>query len=290
MINTIAKPIARTILRPLRGPITWACQSGLLPSEVNRFLPWRWALEPFTIYGLERRCKWYPTEFDAVGHRIFWSGLREWEKETAPVILDNIRNSNCFLDIGANCGIYTVMGCTVNPKVRVVAFEPTPSVYAALVNNVSSNGFSKRATCLNMALGDSNGAVPFHQAEDSTMSSLATDGYQGQQGKIIDVQCRTLDSLVEQLGIAPDFMKIDVEGFEHAVLSGAAMVLGRMRPRIVLEANPGDREDLVSEILVRNGYEFYLITDRGLERRNAIVAEEAFRNWLCVPAESNHND
>jgi FkbM family methyltransferase len=277
------KSLARTTLHPFRAPITWACQSGLLPHAVNRFLPWRWALEPFTIYGLERRCKWYPTEFDGVGHRIFWSGLREWEKETAPVILESIRRAKCFLDIGANCGIYTVMGCAVKPTVRVVAFEPTPAVYAALARNVSLNEFSERVTCLNMALGDSNGTVPFHQAEDSTMSSLAPNGYQGQQGKIIDVQCRTLDSVVEELEITPDFMKIDVEGFEHVVLGGAAEVLRRMRPRIVLEANPGDRDDLVSDILARNSYEFQLITDYGPERREKIVAEESFRNWLCVP-------
>lgn len=283
MSDSLLKDIARSVLHPLRGPITWACQRGVLPPEVNRFLPWRWVLEPFTIYGLGRRCKWYPTEFDAVGHRIFWSGLREWEKETAPVILENIRDCKCFFDIGANCGIYTVMGCAENPALRVVAFEPTPRVYAALTRNVAENGFSARVSCMNMALGDSNGTVPFHQAEDSTMSSLAPAGYQGQLGTIIEVQCRTLDSVVEELEVRPDFMKIDVEGFEHVVLSGATTVLMEMRPRIVLESNPGDRGDLVGAILKKCGYDFQLITDRGLEKRDAIVADENFRNWLCVP-------
>lgn len=234
------KMFARPLLHPFRGSITWACQRGFMSSHAGNFLPWRWALEPFTIYGTGWRCRWFPTDFDAIGHRIFWSGLREWEKETAPVILENIRHSRCFIDVGANCGIYTVLACTINPKIRVVAIEPVPKVCEALVHNVTQNNLDSSVTVLNVALGDSNGTVPFHEAEDSTMGSLAVGGYQGQKGRVMQVKCRTLDSIVEELNIEPDFVKIDVEGFEDVVLSGASWVLSKFRPRIVMEANPGD--------------------------------------------------
>ncbi len=271
------------LLHPFRGSITWACQRGLLSSGARRFLPWRWALEPFTIHGAGWKCRWFPAEFDDIGHRIFWSGLREWEKETAPVVLENIRRSRCFLDVGANCGIYTVLGCTVNPNVRVVAVEPVPRVCAALARNVAQNDLGSRVTILNLALGGSNETVSFHEAEDSTMGSLAVDGYHGQRGRVIQVKCRTLDSIVEELNIEPDFMKIDVEGFEHLVLSGASRVLREFRPRIVLEANPGDPGAAITRILSKHGYGFQNITDRGLEGRSEIVPVEAFHNWLCVP-------
>ena len=278
------KAIAIPLLHPLRGSVTWACQRGILPSEVQKFFPWRWVLEPFTIYGTGWKCQWFPTEFDTVGHRIFWSGLREWEKETSRVILENIRSSQCFIDIGANCGIYTVLGCTINPQLKVVAVEPVPKICAALAHNVAQNNVSSRVTILNVALGASNETVSFHEAEDPTMGSLATEGYLGQSGRVIQVECRMLDSVVEDLGVEPDFLKIDVEGFEDVVLSGARRVLGKFRPGIVLEANPGDPGQRMTEILSQYGYQFYNITDRGPERRSEIVPDEAYRNWLCLPS------
>jgi FkbM family methyltransferase len=280
LLSAVGLPL---LIHPLRGPITWACQRGLLSSRVRKILPWRWVLEPFTIYGTGWECRWSPTEFDTIGHRVFWSGLREWERETSPVILENIRRSRCFIDVGANCGIYTVLGCTVNSDVVVVAVEPSPKVCAALAHNVAQNNLDSRVTILNVALGESNGDVPFHEAEDSTMGSLAVGGYRGQPGRVIQVKCRTLDSIVEELNIEPDFLKIDVEGFEHLVLSGASRVLSRCRPRIVLEANPGDPSAAVTEILSKHGYGFQSITDRGLQRRSEIVPVEAFRNWFCEP-------
>ena len=251
---------------------------------MRKILPHRWAYEPFTIYGDGWKCRWHPTEFDFIGHRVFWSGFRDWERETLPVILSQIRASRCFLDIGANCGIYSVLGCTINPTVRVVAVEPVPKTCSALLRNIQENHLDSRITVVNMAVGQSDGIVPFHEAEDATMSSLAAQGYQGQCGRVIQVNCRTLDSLVEELRIEPDFMKIDVEGFEHEVLRGGRLVLSKHRPRIVLEANTGDPYDLISEILAGYGYQFQLLTDSGPQSKPSIVADPKFHNWLCTYA------
>src|SRR5215469_10840409 len=50
LVSSMKDHIIRS-LHPLRGPISWACQHPLLPSRVHKLLPWRWALEPYTIYG-----------------------------------------------------------------------------------------------------------------------------------------------------------------------------------------------------------------------------------------------
>jgi FkbM family methyltransferase len=272
------------LLQPCRGIVTWASQRGTVSSDlVAKYVPWSWVVEPFTIYGNGFKCRWFPTEFDIIAHRLFLTGLRKWEKETSPVMLEQIRRSRCFIDVGANCGVYSVLGCSVNPRIRVVAVEPVPRICAALANNVRQNGFDSRVTILNIALGDRNGTVSFHEADVSTMGSLAVDGYMGQHGRLIQVECRTLDSIVEELDIEPDFLKIDVEGFAHLVLSGASQVLSRFRPCIILEANPGDPAGAMTEILSKHGYRFQNITDRGLEERGAIVPVPAYRNWRCPP-------
>ncbi len=240
-------------------------------------------MQPFTIYGENWKCRWFPTEFDSVGHRIFWTGLREWESETAPEILRQIQKSKCFFDIGANCGIYSVIGSILNPDARIVAIEPVPKIFRALERNIAGNHLEKRVKPLNFALGSQNGVVPFHESEDSTMGSLSTSGYGGKSGTIIQVECRTLDALVKTLDLAPDFMKIDVEGFEHAVLEGAQHILSTHRPRIVIEANPGDACHLVSDILQGHRYEFHNITDKGLVQHPTLFGVDAFRNWLCLP-------
>lgn len=277
------KERAIAFLHPLRGPVTWACQRRLLPSRVRTLLPWRWALEPFTIYGNGWKCQWFPAEFDDNTHTIFWSGLYDYERETIPIMLDQLRQAHCFIDVGANCGIYTVLAATINSHVQIVAIEPVPKICAALTHNVRQNRFDGRVTILNVAVGNSDGIVDFHEAEDARMGSLSVDGYQGQTGRLIRVQCRTLDSIVTELNIAPDFIKIDVEGFSDAVLGGAGGLLETVRPSIVLEANPGDPCPRITKILTKYRYAIHLITDNGPEPREQIIPSPEFRNWLCLP-------
>ncbi len=273
------------LMQPCRGIVSWASQRGIVSSDwVAKHVPWSWVLEPFTIYGDGWKCRWFPTEFDIIAHRLFFTGLREWEKETSSVLLEQIRRSRCFIDVGANCGVYSVLGCTVNPSVHVVALEPVPKICAALANNVRQNGYASRVTVLNIALGDTNGTISFHEAECSTMGSLAVEGYMGQRGRVIQVKCRTLDSVVEELNLEPDLLKIDVEGFEHVVPSGAGQVLSKFRPCIILEANPGDPAAAMTQILLKHGYSFQNITDRGLEERSEIIPVAAYRNWRCSSA------
>lgn len=163
-LHDAVKSVSLAILHPFREPVTWACQRGYLPSRVRKYLPWRWVLDPFAIYLADSAVRWFPTEFDSVAHRIFWSGLKEWEKETAPVILSEVQRAKCFLDIGANCGIYSVLGCSLNRDVSVVAFEPVPKVYAALANNVKQNRFEPRGTPQNRPMKDTSKAANEHEA------------------------------------------------------------------------------------------------------------------------------
>src|SRR5262249_8609565 len=73
----------------------------------------------------------------------------------------------------------------------------------------------------------------------------------------------TLDGLCAALAFRPDLVKVDVEGFEHAVLSGAGEVLWRDRPRLFLEMHPAQLARLgrstaeVLALLMEHGYRFF---------------------------------
>jgi FkbM family methyltransferase len=68
----------------------------------------------------------------------------------------------------------------------------------------------------------------------------------------------TLDSVAAEHDLAPDLVKIDVEGSELAVLAGAQQVLTRARPLLVLESWPASPERPALFVrLASLGYQLY---------------------------------
>lgn len=110
---------------------------------------------------------------------------------------------------------------------------------------------------LNVAVGDADGEVTFHVREDDPHQSsvVLTDG----PGTTITVPCRSLDSILEEHRPERfDFLKIDVEGHERAVLQG--IDLHRWRPQvIVIEAvKPWSTERVDAEwrdLVLDRGYQ-----------------------------------
>lgn len=283
----LMKTAIKTLLHPLREPASWALQQGILPSSSRKMFPWSWGIEPFTIHGKDFKARYYPSAVDTVGQRIFWTGFSEWEKDTVPTFLQLLRESRCFIDIGANCGIYPVLGCAVNPHLKVVAVEPVPKIHAALANNVRQNNLTDRVTLIQAAVSTEEGVAHFHESVDPTMGSLSTEGYRGKAGKVIEVKTTTLDLIVSKLPVPPDFIKIDVEGFEDVVLSGGHHTLSVHKPRFIVEANPDGPFLKLTEIFSRYGYTFYNLSEHGLVKHDTIQPDtnpdNDCRNWLCLP-------
>ena len=79
----------------------------------------------------------------------------------------------------------------------------------------------------------------------------------------VKVSFRTIDSLVEETGLLPDLIKIDVEGHEYSVLEGMKNTLKNVRPRIVLECEARHIRDFtvfdVFNYLLECGYKGYFL-------------------------------
>ncbi len=228
---------------------------------------------------------------------MYWQGVKGFEYGTLPVFIHLIKQSNCFFDIGANIGYYSLVAAAFNKKAIIHAFEPLPSANKFLRKNVELNNF-KNIIVSNAALSNSNGTAKFFShknpkylyVEDHLMgdSSLVAQHEYGSTRFEFDVNTKTLDDYaIENLGpgVKIDLLKIDTEGSENLVFDQAKNVLKEHRPIIMCEIIRGGIEKEVDAQLSAYNYEFYLITEKGLKPQKNINAIDVKEDYFCVPAE-----
>lgn len=143
------------------------------------------------------------------------------ERTVLADLLNALRPSDVFWDIGADRGLYTCLTGETISDGRVVAFEPHPIRRGELERNLQRNGVS--ALIRTEALSDTDGTAAF--------------GYRiepdGDGGEFTATLARG-DQLVQRVAVyPPTAIKIDVEGAELAVLRGLEETLERDACRLV---------------------------------------------------------
>jgi len=118
---------------------------------------------------------------------------------------------------------------------------------------------------MRMALSDKPGKLRLYHSADSSKNSLAQTG---PSTDYEEVEVRTLDSVVQELGLSRvDFIKIDAEGADELVCRGATEVLKKFRPAVFFEQNGGAASQLglqargTAAFLASLGYEFCVCHD-----------------------------
>jgi FkbM family methyltransferase len=121
-----------------------------------------------------------------------------------------------FIDIGANVGSYTILACAVRGA-RGYCFEPVPSTYERLMDNIRINNLSERVVALNLGLADREGELIF-TADKNCMNHVIISDSNDTTTNTVKVNVLPLDKILQNE--SPSIVKIDVEGFEKLVLEG----------------------------------------------------------------------
>ncbi len=161
-----------------------------------------------------------------------------YEPDVTHAMMRILRPGDTMIDVGVNAGFFTILGGRlVGPEGRVIGLEPDPRSLERLPARLQENGLD-HATILPVAASDRTGSVTFHLNTDNSGGSALWDPALDPNNvrstadrRTVQVQSVMLDDLIPRLGDrVPRLIKIDTEGAEHAVLSGALRLL-RQRPR-----------------------------------------------------------
>lgn len=179
-----------------------------------------------------------------------------YEYRDSLFLLHYLRPGDCFVDVGANVGHYSLIAAR-KCGARVIAVEPVPETFRRLVNNIEINGLggvgTSRIEARNIGLSDTEGTLhfttTFHTANRVTPTPTPAS---------VAVGVLPLDELCA--GESVRLLKVDVEGYEKRVLQGATRRLASDDlDAIIVELNDSGRafgveDDEVIEMLTARGY------------------------------------
>lgn len=140
-------------------------------------------------------------------------------------------SSMCFFDIGASYGAFSF--AAVHFGGTAIAVEPSPIATRLIRLQSSLNGLDKNLRIVQACAGETAGEV------EMLSSGVFSDGYfriaPGRSSReLTKTRAVTVDQLADEFG-PPTHIKIDVEGYERAVIRGAKRTLTDLAPLLFLE-------------------------------------------------------
>jgi FkbM family methyltransferase len=173
-------------------------------------------------------------------------------------------------DIGANVGFFCthLAQMNANAGMRIYAFEPVDMTFVKLVQSVERLGLEHCIRTVAAAVLDESNPVRLQYPQGNSLyAQIAPQQFEPRAGSMLAHAAGiTLDGFYGSSGILPSLLKIDVEGYEVAVLRGAQGMLSRLdRPALAFEyypdtlrqcgAEPAAFHDLLA------GYAIYYVDD-----------------------------
>lgn len=169
--------------------------------------------------------------------RSFNPNKNKWprEPEFMEICVQEIDPNDVILDIGANIGFMTAFFSTLVHSRQIYAVEPAPKNIEILKKNVELLGIASRVEITQAAFSDQNGLAYLELSKASNLHSLYTQS----SGNRITVECFNLTDFLKNR-VAPNFIKMDVEGAEVEILKGFRPYVEstKHKLKILIEVHP----------------------------------------------------
>ncbi|MTJ52441.1 FkbM family methyltransferase [Anabaena sp. UHCC 0253] len=187
---------------------------------------------------------------------------QDWFEKEMEFWRNYIKPGMTVIDVGANVGVYTFSAALkVGKTGRVLAIEPFSGCVRCLQETCKINELPWVKVCAGAA-SDKNSTVKLllHSANELNEIISGEAAADMPSGSFEEVPCFTLDSLIEQENIQQvDFLKMDAEGHEMAVLAGSQQLINQFTPVILYENIAGSQGSNieVAEYLQSIGYQLF---------------------------------
>jgi len=169
------------------------------------------------------------------------------------------------VDVGANFGTYTLaLASAASPRGRVYAFEPQRIIYHMLAGTIALNSLTN-VYCYNVAVGDREGMIAVPQYDYALPLNFGGVEFGPVRHEVLTQEPSSDPSTTEQVHITTldclqlkraDLIKIDVEGMEMEVLSGARQTIQTFRPILYVEFLKSDAKAIRAWLAERE-YEIF---------------------------------
>ena len=193
------------------------------------------------------------------------------------------------VEVGANIGAHTVhLARLVGPHGVVHAYEPQRVIFQVLCANVALNALFNVHTH-HAGVGSATGQLqvpPLDYAGVGNFGGLSlTAAAVGETVPVVSLDAMPLPAL--------ELLKIDVEGMEHEVLSGARQTIAQHRPVLYVENDREEKSPALIRLIASLGYAMYWHLPRLYNPDNFagnpqnVFGSIVSANLLCIPQESS---
>jgi len=228
IISRLAEYVPLNVKIALRGKRGFPSRlANVIHSFLNRLPADRYPILPCggVLKGYKMRVDWQL-------HRSFVYG--SWEPEVVQSIQKHVAARTTVLDIGAHSGFYSLLlSRLVGDEGRVFAFEPLPANFRILEENLSLNQIHN-VVVRREAVSDRSGMISF-EFPSKEVSLVAGPVLDGDNLGTLNVPSISIDDFVREAEHSIQFIKMDIEGAETAVLRGAVQTLSTFHPAMFVE-------------------------------------------------------